>query len=301
MKSRFVGSGWKFTTTPSTVLKAFLKPSPTSRNPPTPTCSTVGTEAYLDHIRKAKSMVAGYPRSSPASTAPPWAVGLTTPVRWSRPEPTPSNSTSTGYPPDMDMSGADVEQAYLDIVRAVRAAVEIPPGGESSAPNFSPTPPTWGGGPNASARRVPNGLVLFNRFYQPDINIEELEVQPNLILAPSRPAPCPFTWILPCLYNNSSAVSRHQLGINRSETSSKCSWPERTSPLLVATLLRHGHRGHIKTLEDELIQWAAGNEYDFPRPACAAALSQRNSPQSKRIRAGSSICAPSSPITDLEW
>jgi dihydroorotate dehydrogenase (fumarate) len=228
----------------------------------------VGTEAYLDHIRKAKSMVAvPIIASLNGTTLGGWvdyarqmeqagADAIELNIYW--------------IPTDMDMSGADVEQAYLDIVNAVRAAVEIPLAVKLS-PYFSNTA-------NMAKRLCQagsNGLVLFNRFYQPDIDIEELEIQPNLILSAPQDQRLPLTWIA-LLYNKLQCSLAATTGINRSTDIVKMLMAGADVTMLVATLLRHGI-GHIKTLEDELIQWLQEHEYES-LDQLRGSMSQQNSP-----------------------
>jgi dihydroorotate dehydrogenase (fumarate) len=91
---------------------------------------------------------------------------------------------------DLDMSGLDVEQRYVDILRAVKAAVPIPVA-LKTGPFFS----AFGN----MARRLDDAgadaLVLFNRFYQPDFDLERLEVVPNLDLSTSSEMRLPLLWI----------------------------------------------------------------------------------------------------------
>jgi dihydroorotate dehydrogenase (fumarate) len=87
-------------------------------------------------------------------------------------------------------SGSEVEWGYLDIVRAVRQAVGIPLAVKLS-PYFSSLV-------NLASQLVgagANGLVLFNRFYQPDLDIEKLEVVPTLELSTSAELRLPLRWV----------------------------------------------------------------------------------------------------------
>jgi dihydroorotate dehydrogenase (fumarate) len=87
-------------------------------------------------------------------------------------------------------SGSEVEWGYLDIVRAVRQAVGIPLAVKLS-PFFSSLVNMAGQLVGAGA----NGLVLFNRFYQPDLDIEKLEVVPTLELSTSAELRLPLRWV----------------------------------------------------------------------------------------------------------
>src|SRR5919108_576922 len=84
-------------------------------------------------------------------------------------------------PTNVELTGQEVENIYLDMLRQVKASVSIPVAMKLS-PFFSSTA-------NMGKRLVEegaNGLVFFNRFYQPDLNLETLEVAPRLVLSNSN-------------------------------------------------------------------------------------------------------------------
>lgn len=89
----------------------------------------------------------------------------------------------------MSITGEQVEQTYLDIVRSVTDAVNLPVAVKLS-PFFSNMANMAKELSNANA----SGLVLFNRFYQPDINLETLEVESNLLLSTSREMRLPMRY-----------------------------------------------------------------------------------------------------------
>lgn len=91
---------------------------------------------------------------------------------------------------DPTATAEQVEKTYIDIVREVRSQVSIPLAVKLS-PFFTSLP-------NLAARLAEagaNGLVLFNRFYQPDLDIETLEVVPNLVLSTSEELRLPLRWV----------------------------------------------------------------------------------------------------------
>jgi len=93
-------------------------------------------------------------------------------------------------PTDPNITGSEVEEGYVELVKAVRSQVSIP-----LAVKLSPFITSL---PNLAARLSAagaNGLVLFNRFYQPDLDIETLEVVPNLVLSNSDELRLPLRWI----------------------------------------------------------------------------------------------------------
>ena len=81
-------------------------------------------------------------------------------------------------PTDMDLTSAQIEQTYLDILKAVKSVVTIP-----VAVKLSPFFTNFANMAKRLDQAGANGLVLFNRFYQPDIDLEALEVKPNILLS----------------------------------------------------------------------------------------------------------------------
>lgn len=93
-------------------------------------------------------------------------------------------------PTETDMLGAEVEQMYLTVVEEVKKSISIPLAVKLS-PYFSSTA-------NMASRFAEVGadaLVLFNRFYQPDFDLESLEVVPNLVLSDSQDLRLPLRWV----------------------------------------------------------------------------------------------------------
>src|SRR6266699_2107948 len=93
-------------------------------------------------------------------------------------------------PTDIDLSGADLEETYVTLVKDLRAKVKLPIAVKLS-PYFTSIP-------NVAKRLVEagaHGLVLFNRFYQPDFDLDELKVVPDLDLSTSHELRLPLRWI----------------------------------------------------------------------------------------------------------
>lgn len=93
-------------------------------------------------------------------------------------------------PTDPQLNSQELEQTYVQLVRDVRSQLSIPLAVKLS-PYFSALPHMAAQLANAGA----NGLVLFNRFYQPDLDIESLEVVPNLVLSTSDELRLPLRWV----------------------------------------------------------------------------------------------------------
>ena len=93
-------------------------------------------------------------------------------------------------PVDPDLTGAELEDNYVNLVKDLRSQVRIPIAVKLS--------PFFTSMPNMARRLVEagaDGLVLFNRFYQPDFDLDELEVVPNLQLSSSAELRLPLRWI----------------------------------------------------------------------------------------------------------
>jgi dihydroorotate dehydrogenase (fumarate) len=103
-------------------------------------------------------------------------------------------------PTDLSLTASQLEDNYVKLVSDIRATVNIPLA-IKLAPFFTALP-------NFASRLVEagaNGLVLFNRFYQPDFDLETLEVVPNLVLSNSDELRLPLRWIA-ILYGKVKAV-----------------------------------------------------------------------------------------------
>lgn len=220
---------------------------------PEPDIFHVGTAAYVDHIQKAKAMV-DIPiiASLNGTTLGGWidyarqmqdagADAIELNIYW--------------IPTDFELTGADVEEQYLETLQAVKAAVTIP-----VAMKLSPYFSNMANMAKRLCDQGADGLVLFNRFYEPDIDIEALEVTPNLILSASHDLRLPLNWIA-ILYGRIPASLAATTGINRSEDVIKMLMAGADVTMLVATLLRHGI-GHLKTIEEEVTQWLIDHEYE---------------------------------------
>jgi dihydroorotate dehydrogenase (fumarate) len=158
---------------------------------------------------------------------------------------------------DPSRTANDMEARDLEVIGAVRSAIEIP-----LAVKLSPYYSAFAG----FARRVvdagADGLVLFNRFYQPDLDLESLDVVARLELSRPSELRLPIRWI---------AILRPQLppGVALAATSGVESGADAIKALLVgadvammtSALLRHGP-AHVRTVEAEMLAWLEDREYE---------------------------------------
>lgn len=157
-------------------------------------------------------------------------------------------------PADLSLTGRDVEQRYLDIAKAVKSAVTVPVALKLS-PFFSSI--------SNMAKQFDDlgidGLVLFNRFYQPDFNLTELEVSSALELSTASEIRLPLLWIA-VLYGHIKASLAATRGVHSANEVIKYLLAGADTVMVASALLRHG-AGFIKTLVHELEGWMEPREY----------------------------------------
>jgi dihydroorotate dehydrogenase (fumarate) len=158
-------------------------------------------------------------------------------------------------PTDVDMPGAEVEQMYLDVVQDVKSNISIPLAVKLS-PYFSSTA-------NMAYRLADVGadaLVLFNRFYQPDLDLENLEVVPNLALSDSHELRLPLRWVA-ILYGHVPADFAITSGIHAYTDVLKGLMAGASITMMASELLKNGiHR--ISEILNELETWLKEHEYE---------------------------------------
>ena len=213
----------------------------------------VGSQAYLNHIRRAKEMV-DIPiiASLNSSTVGSWG-DYARKVEQAGADALELNIYYV--PTDMEMTGAQVEQTYIDIVRTVTSSVNLPVAVKLS-PFFSNLANMAKRLSNAGA----NGLVLFNRFYQPDIDLETLEVEPNLLLSTYREIRLPMHWIA-ILYHTLPVDLAATSGISTAHDVIKMMMVGANVTMLVSVLLRHGIE-QLQKIERDLVEWLEVKEYN---------------------------------------
>jgi dihydroorotate dehydrogenase (fumarate) len=158
-------------------------------------------------------------------------------------------------PTDMDITGIEVEQRYIDIVRSVKSSVHIP-----VAIKLSPFFSSMANMVKWLVEAGADGLVLFNRFYQPDIDLQELEIRPNVVLSTPEALRLPLTWI-GILYGRVRSSLAATSGIHSAEDVIKLLMAGADVTMLCSSLLRNGIR-HLSTIESELCQWMDQHEYE---------------------------------------
>jgi dihydroorotate dehydrogenase (fumarate) len=212
----------------------------------------MGPDTYLEHVRKAKAAVKIPIIGSLNGVSTGGWISHAKKIEQAGVDALELNVYY--IPTDPDMSGAQVEQMYADLVRDVRASVKIPVA-VKLGPYFSAMA--------SMARRLDqagaNGLVLFNRFYQPDFDLEKLEVTPNLILSRSEELRLRLTWV-GILYGHIKADMAITGGVHTAEDAIKCMMAGARVAMMTSALLRNGI-AHLKTVRSGILDWMEKHEY----------------------------------------
>jgi dihydroorotate dehydrogenase (fumarate) len=212
-----------------------------------------GPEGYLELIHRAKQAIA-----IPVIAS----LNGTTPGGWVR------------YAREMQQAGADalelnlytletdprkssdaVENGYCELVHQVKASLKIPVAVKLS-PFFSSMA--------HMARRLDDAgadaLVLFNRFYQADFDIENLEAAPHLVLSDPCELPLRLHWVA-ILYGSVRPSLAITGGVHRPEDVVKCMMAGAQVAMMTSALIQNGVRYPHRLLED-LVRWMTDHEYE---------------------------------------
>ena len=229
----------------------------------------LGPEGYLDHIRRAKEAVeVPIIGSLNGNTAGGWTA-YARQIEAAGADALELNIYS--IPTDAYRTGAEVEEACLEILKQVKAEVRIP-----VAVKLSPFFSNMAYMARRLAEAGADGLVLFNRFYQPDINLEQLEVQPHIILSTPMALRLPMRWIA-LLHGRVGTSLAATSGIHTSQDVLKMVMAGADVTMLCSTLYRHGIE-YIRTIEREMVDWMTEHEYDSIEQM-QGSMSQRNCPE----------------------
>ena len=228
----------------------------------------LGPDGYLELIRKAKESV---------SVPVIGSLNGVSPSGWVR------------YARDMEQAGADaielniyslvtdpsrtasqVEKDYCDLVRKMREALTIPIAVKishffSAVANFASHLDTSGA----------NALVLFNRFYQPDLDIEQLEVVPSLTLSHPSELLLRLHWIA-IIHGHIGADMAVTGGVHSAQDVLKSMMAGARVAMMTSALLENGVE-YLDTVRAGMIRWMEEHEYESINQMCGS-MSQRNVP-----------------------
>lgn len=193
-------------------------------------------------------------------------------------------------PTDCAMDALDVEQRYVDLVLGIRHSIRIPLAVKigsqfTSIPSFAQRLISAGA----------DGLVLFNRFLEPDIDLEEMQFVPDLVLSQRHEVRLPIRWI---------AILRDQLtcslaatsGIQHVEDVVRVLLAGADVAMMTAALLKWGP-GKVESLLDELRDWLIDHHYDSLRQL-QGSMSRGNCPNPSALERANYMKALATYTTD---
>lgn len=172
-------------------------------------------------------------------------------------------------PTDPNLTSVELEQAYVDLVKAVRAEITIP-----LAVKLSPYVSAL---PNLAWRLMEagaNGLVLFNRFYQPDFDLEHLTVVPNLHLSDHHELRLPLRWVA-LLYGRVPVDFAITSGVHTATDVLKAMMAGARVAMMASALLQNEPTEHLRVLLANLREWMTIHEYESISQM-QGSMSQRN-------------------------
>jgi len=220
---------------------------------PDMTSYNLGPEGYLEHVRKAKAAV-DIPviASLNGVSAEGW-------IKYAKKiEEAGADALELNIyylPADPDVPAAEVEEVYYDLVTEVKRRLRIP-----LAVKIGPYFSSMG---NAAQRLDESGadaLVLFNRFYQPDFDLENLEVVPNLILSTPHELLLRLHWVA-IIYGHIRADLALTGGVYTAEDVLKSMMAGARVAMMTSALLRYGIQ-HLEMVRRDLAEWMEKHEYD---------------------------------------
>jgi len=213
----------------------------------------IGPDEYLDLIRKAKEAVAIPIIGSLNGVSTGGWIDYA-----SRIEEAGADALELNVyyiPTSPYLTGAEVEYLYVDVLHDVKNTVSLPVAMKLS-PYFSSTA--------HMAQRLyeggADGLVLFNRFYQPDFDLEKLEVVSRLVLSDSDDLRLPMSWVA-ILFGRVPVDFAITSGIHTYEDALKALMAGAKVTMMASELLRNGV-GRINEILTEMQQWMAEREYE---------------------------------------
>lgn len=157
-------------------------------------------------------------------------------------------------PSDPKLTADELEKAQIELVKDIKKSIKIPLAVKLSP--FYTSIPHFAGAVAAAGAKA---LVLFNRFYQPDLNITDLEVVPKLELSTSADLLLPMRWIA-ILYDRIHTDFALTSGVHTAEDIVKAIMAGASVAMTASALVKHGIR-RASSLIEELAQWM--NEYDY--------------------------------------
>jgi dihydroorotate dehydrogenase (fumarate) len=212
-----------------------------------------GSDAYVDLIAAAKRSVRIPIIASLNATNPGAWTSIAHRIEDAGADALELNLYS--IPTDPDLTSADVESGYRSILASVKEQIGIP-----IAVKLSPFFTNLSRFAIELDQAGANGLVLFNRFYQPDIELETLDISPNILPSTPMAMRLPLRWVA-MLHGRVSCSLGATSGIHRGTDALKMLMAGADVTMLCSSLMRHGIQ-HIQTIEKQIREWMDEHEYE---------------------------------------
>jgi len=219
---------------------------------PKPAEFVTGPEEYLGKIRKAKELASIPIIASLNGTAIGGWIDYAKEIQQAGADALELNIYSVST--EMDRTSVEIEQGYIDIAKAVKSVVGIP-----VAVKLSPYFSNMANMAKRLDQAGVNALVLFNRFYQPDVNLDSLEVQTSTHLSTPHEMRLPLRWIA-ILYGRIKANLAATSGIHCAADVLKMLMVGADVTMLCSVLLKEGF-GAISQIETEMSDWLSEHDY----------------------------------------
>lgn len=213
----------------------------------------LGPDEYLEHIHRAKNSV-DIPiiGSLNGVSAGGW-IGYAEEIEEAGADALELNIYY--IPTSSNMTSDQVEQIYIDLVKAVKENISIPVTVKLN-PYFSSMPNVARQLDQAGA----DALVLFNRFYQPDLDMENLEVVPNLVLSTSNELRLRLRWVA-ILFGHIRADMAVTGGVHTAEDALKAMMVGAKVAMMTSALLKNGIE-HLRKVRSDILNWMEEHEYE---------------------------------------
>jgi len=217
---------------------------------------SIGPETYLDHLRRVKQSVSVPVIGSLNGVSAGGWVEYARKIEDAGADALELNLYDLAT--DVELTSTELEERHIEVVEQIRKGITIPLAVKLS--------PFYTALPNFARRLVEagaDGLALFNRFYQPDFDLETLEVVPNLVLSNSNELRLPLRWIA-ILYGRVKADYALTSGVHTAEDLLKALMAGASVTMVASELLKNG-TGRVPQILADLQTWLDEHEYESVR------------------------------------
>jgi len=217
---------------------------------------SIGPETYLDHLRRVKQSVSVPVIGSLNGVSAGGWVEYARKIEDAGADALELNLYDLAT--DVELTSTELEERHIEVVEQIRKGITIPLAVKLS--------PFYTALPNFARRLVEagaDGLALFNRFYQPDFDLETLEVVPNLVLTNSDELRLPLRWIA-ILYGRVKADYALTSGVHTAEDLLKALMAGASVTMVASELLKNG-TGRVPQILADLQTWLDEHEYESVR------------------------------------